>query len=370
MNYQRVAIEVESPEEVGYDNIKYNLTESSFADMAMSELDFDLKNLMIAYCDHKGKRELREAIALDSGLASRDNILITGGAAGALFIVATSLLKPEDHVVIIRPNYGLNLETPRAIGCQVDIYDLTFEEGFTIDPARVAAMLHPKTKCISITMPHNPTGVVWSETCFRQLVSLAENRGMKLIVDETYRDMTYAKPLPVGASVSSSVISVSSLSKSYGLPGIRIGWIATQDKALMEIFLAAKEQIVICNSIIDEEIAWQVYRRKDEILKRVRTEIAARFEIMKTWYRGQEEFEWIEPSGGVVAFPRIKPSLRVDLDLFYKTLKEKYGTYIGPGHWFEQDRRFIRIGFAWTKERADLSSGLKAITASVREAMI
>ena len=69
-----------------------------------------------------------------------------------------------------------------------------------------------------------------------------------------------------------------------------------------------------------------------------------------------------------MAFPRIKPSLNVDLDLFYKTLKEKYGTYIGPGHWFEQDRRFIRIGFAWTKERSDLSSGLQAITASVREA--
>ena len=368
MNYKRVAIEVESPEEVGYDNIKYNLTESSFADMTMSDLDFDLKDLVIAYCDHRGKRELREMIARESGLPNRDGVLITPGAAGALFIVATVLLNPYDHVLVIRPNYGLNLETPRAIGCHVDIYDLTFEEGFAIDLARVKAMLHHRTKYISITMPHNPTGVVWSEDCFRQLVALAESRGIKLVVDETYRDMTYGKALPIGASLSPAVISVTSVSKSYGLPGVRIGWIATQDAALMETFLAAKEQIIICNSIIDEEITWQVLRRKDQILPRVRKEIAARFDLLKKWYAAQDEFEWIEPGGGVVAFPRIKPGLPVDLDVFYKTLREKYGTFVGPGHWFEQDRRFIRIGIGWTRERADLEAGLKAISASVREA--
>lgn len=367
MNYKRIAIEIESPEEVGYDNIKYNLTESSFADMSMGELNLDLSNLVIAYGDHRGKRELRELIARECGLASRDCVLMTPGAAGALFIVATTLLGPDDHIVVIRPNYGLNLETPRAIGCHVDIYDLKFEEGFGIDPVRVAAMLHPKTKYISITVPHNPTGVVWTEACFRQLVALAESRGIKLIVDETYRDMTYASPLPVGASLSPAVISVTSLSKSYGLPGIRIGWIATQDAPLMETFLAAKEQIVICNSIVDEEIAWQVLRQKDELLPGIRREIAARFDILRNWQASQDEFEWIEPNGGVVAFPRIKPGLRVDLDLFYKTLKEKYGTFIGPGHWFEQDRRFIRIGFAWTRQRSDLTAGLQAISASVRE---
>ena len=370
MNYRRVAIEVESPEEVGYDNIKYNLSESSFADMKMGDLGFDLNDLVIAYGDHRGKRELREMIAKEAGLASRDNVLITPGAAGALFIIATTLLKPDDRMVVIRPNYGLNLETPRAIGCHVDIYDLTFEAGFQIDPDRVEGMLKPNTKYISVTMPHNPTGVIWSESTLRALVRLAEKRGIKLVIDETYRDMSYGAPLPIGASLSPAVISVTSVSKSYGLPGVRIGWIATQDSQLVEIFLAAKEQIVICTPIIDEEIVWRVFARKAEILAKVKAEIGVRFGLLKSWYDGQDEFEWIEPQGGVVAFPRIKPALKVDLDLFYKTLREKYGTFVGPGHWFEQDRRFVRIGFGWTTERSALTSGLAAISAAVRAARL
>jgi len=365
MNYHRMPIEVESPEQVGYEKIKNNLTESSCTDVALRDLGLDLQNLLVAYCDHRGKNELRELIAHDSGLASRDAILMTSGAAGALFIIATTLLGTDDHILVVRPNYATNLETPRAIGCHVDIYDLKFEEGFDIDPSRLEAMLHPRTKYISITLPSNPTGVVLSEARLRQLIALAEKRGIKLLVDETYREMTFAGPLPVAASLSPAAISVSSLSKTYGLPGLRMGWIATRDPALQESFLAAKEQIVICNSVVDEEISWQFLRRKAELLPGIRREIAARFAMVKKWHDTQEELEWVEPKGGVVAFPRIKPSLRLDLDDFYRTLQEQYGTYVGPGHWFEMDRRFMRIGFGWST-RADLAAGLQAITAAVR----
>jgi aspartate/methionine/tyrosine aminotransferase len=310
---------------------------------------------------------LRQLIARDSGLASSDQILMTPGAAGALFIIATTLLGPDDHILVVRPNYATNLETPRAIGCQIDICDLRFEEGFDIDPARVAGLLHGKTKYISITVPSNPTGAVLSESRLRQLVALAENRGIRLLVDETYREMTFAGALPVAASLSPAAISVSSLSKTYGLPGLRMGWIASQDPGLQEAFLAAKEQIVICNSVVDEEIAFQFLRRKAELLPGIRREIAERFALVRAWQSSQEELEWIEPKGGVVAFPRIKPGLRVDLDRFYRTLQEQHGTFVGPGHWFEMDRRFMRIGFGWPK-RADLAAGLQAISASVRSA--
>jgi len=360
-------IEIESPEQMGYDKIKYNLTESSCADLAMSDLRLDLQGLLVAYCDHRGKAELRDLIARDSGLDSRDQVLMTPGAAGALFIVATTLLGSDDRLLVVRPNYATNLETPRAIGCQVDILDLKFEEGFDLDPDRVAAMLHPRTKYISITVPSNPTGVVLSATRLRQLITLAESRGIRLLVDETYREMTFADALPVAASLSPAVISVSSLSKAYGLPGLRMGWIAAQDPALQESFLAAKEQIVICNSVVDEEIAWQFLRRKAELLPGIRREIAERFAIVKNWYGAQDELEWVEPSGGVVAFPRIKPSLGVDLDRFYRTLQEQYGTFVGPGHWFEMDRRFMRIGFGWPP-RSHLSAGLQAVTAAVQSA--
>ncbi|MBI3885721.1 MAG: pyridoxal phosphate-dependent aminotransferase [Opitutae bacterium] len=367
MRYRRMPIEVESPEQLGYDKIRFNLTESSCADLTFGELNLDLASLPLAYCDHRGKPELRTAIATDSGLPSRDAVLLTPGAAGALFIVATTLLGPDDHLLVVRPNYATNLETPRAIGCHVDICDLRFEDGFDLDLDRLAAMLHPQTKYLSITVPNNPTGTVISAARLHALVGLAESRGIRLLVDETYREMTYGEPLPVAASLSKSVISVSSLSKTYGLPGLRLGWLATQDAALMETFLAAKEQIVICNSVIDEEIAWQFYRGKPAWLARNRAEIAARFALVQAWFAAQEELEWVEPRGGVVAFPRIKPSLGVDVDRFYQILQEQHGTYVGPGHWFETDRRHFRIGFGWPRT-ADLAGGLAAITAAVRAA--
>ncbi len=367
MNYKRMPIEIESPEQMGYDKIKYNLTESSCTDLVLGELGLDLQGLLVAYCDHRGKPELRDLIARDSGLASGDQVLMAPGAAGALFIIATSLLDRDDHLLVVRPNYATNLETPRAIGCHVDICDLKFEDGFDIDPGRIARMLHPRTKYISVTTPGNPTGVVLSDTRLRELIGIAESRGIKLLVDETYREMTFDGPLPVAASLSPAAISVSSLSKTYGLPGLRMGWIATQDPELQEKFLAAKEQIVICNSIVDEEISWQVLQKRSALLVGIRQEIAERFAIVRDWYVKQDELEWVEPRGGVVAFPRIKPSVRVDLDRFYQTLQEMHGTYVGPGHWFEQDRRHMRIGFGWPK-REHLAPGLAAITASVRAA--
>ena len=203
----------------------------------------------------------------------------------------------------------------------------------------------------------------------RQLIALAESRGIKLLVDETYREMTFAGPLPAAASLSPAAISVSSLSKTYGLPGLRMGWIATRDPALQEKFLAAKEQIVICNSVVDEEIAWQFLRRKAGLLPGIRREIAKRFAIVRQWHAAQDDLEWIEPEGGVVAFPRIKPSLRVDVDRFYLTLQEQHGTFVGPGHWFEMDRRFMRIGFGWPT-REHLAAGLQTISAAIRSARI
>src|SRR5436305_12874676 len=105
MNYQRMPIEIESPEQMGYDKIKYNLTESSCTDLALGDLGLDLKGLLVAYCDHRGKTELRDLIARESGLAARDAVLMTPGAAAALCIIATSLLGPDDHILVVRPSY-------------------------------------------------------------------------------------------------------------------------------------------------------------------------------------------------------------------------------------------------------------------------
>ena len=159
-------IEIESPEQIGYQNIEANLAESSVTDAVLSTLNFQLNDLVLCYGDHFGKPELRELIVQDDAGLTRDDVLVTAGAATALFIVNTSLLKPDDHLIVAFPNYSTNIETPRAIGCQVDFLRLTFEEGFRVNLEKLAALIRPQTKLISLTTPHNPTGTMLSHAAF------------------------------------------------------------------------------------------------------------------------------------------------------------------------------------------------------------
>ncbi|MFD1982232.1 pyridoxal phosphate-dependent aminotransferase [Mesorhizobium newzealandense] len=235
MNYARMVIEKEAPEEYGYDRIRYNLSESSIADQKLSDIGLSLPDLTLFYGEHRGDKALRALIAAQDAGVSPDDVLVTAGAAGALFIISTSLLSASDHLVVIRPNYATNIETPRAIGCTISFVDLAFEDGFAIDVGQVAAAIQPNTRLISVTCPHNPTGTMMGRAELDALVALAESRNCHLLVDETYRDLSYGKRLPSAASLSPKAISVSSLSKAFGIPGIRIGWLITRDAELQEV---------------------------------------------------------------------------------------------------------------------------------------
>jgi len=367
MKYRRMPIEIESPEQLGYGKIRHNLTESSVTDMRLDQLDLDLGPLVLAYTDHLGKPELRELLAAEGeGLSPRD-VLVTPGAAAALFIVATSLLKEGDHLVVAFPNYATNIETPRAVGCDLDLYRLAFEDGFCFSVDRLAGLVKPQTRLISLTSPHNPTGATMTRQDLESAIELAEKHGCYLLVDETYREMNFGGPTPLAASLSPRCISVASLSKSYGLPGIRMGWIITRDKSLQELFLAAKEQILICNSVVDEEIALRVLSRKGDILPPILERNRRALGTVKAWMSEQQDLEWVEPRGGVVCFPRIKASSQVDVEAFYRILNEKYGTFVGPGHWFGMDRRYMRIGYGWPRAE-ELAGGLAGISAALQEA--
>jgi aspartate/methionine/tyrosine aminotransferase len=372
VKYRRMPIEEESPEQFGYDRIRYNLTESSVRDRSLADLGIELRDLLLFYGDHAGNESFRDLVAEQSGGepggVTRDDVLVTAGAAQALFVIATSLLDKGDHLVVIRPNYATNIETPRAIEADVSFLDLTFEDGFRIDPEKLMALVTPRTKYVSVTLPHNPTGVMMDEADLRSLVGRVESAGCRLLVDETYREMTFGRPLPVAATLSERAISVSSLSKTYGIPGIRTGWLVCRDGELMKTFLAAKEQIGICGSVVDEEIAGRAFACREAWLSELRPLIAARLQVVKDWMDGEEMMEWVEPGGGVVCFPRIKPEVPVDVDEFYRVLGEVHGAYVGPGHWFEQDRRHMRIGYAWPLAD-ELEGGLAAVSGSIRAAL-
>jgi aspartate/methionine/tyrosine aminotransferase len=368
VKYVRMPIEVESPEQLGYERIKYNLSESSVRDRSLAELGFELDDMVLFYGDHVGHPGLRELIAEESGGGvGGDDVLVTAGAAAALFIIATTLLERGDHLVVVRPNYATNIETPRAIQADISYLELSFDEGFVIDVDKLAALMTPRTKYVSITLPHNPTGQLVDGDELRRLVDAVERAGCRLLVDETYREMTFGAPLPVAASLSPSAVSVSSLSKTYGIPGIRSGWLVCRDRDLMRTFLAGKEQIGICGSVVDEELAYRALSQRDAFLPANLRRIRAALDVMREWMAGEELMEWIEPKGGVVSFPRIKPEAPVDVDEFYRVLNDEHGTYVGPGHWFEQPRRHMRVGFGWPTLE-ELRGGLGAMSASLRAA--
>lgn len=360
MDYKRMPIEIESPEQLGYSVVKYNLTESSINDTLFSDIQLNINDLKLCYGDHLGKPQLRKLIADEFVNLTKKNVLITAGAASALFIVSTSLLDKNDHLVVIRPNYASNIETPRAIGCEIDYVDLKFENKFSISVDDVRLKIKSNTKLISITHPHNPTGMVISKDTMMELATMSEKNNYFLLVDETYRELNLKNIYPLGASLHKRIISVGSVSKAFGLPGIRIGWLITQNPDLFETFLAAKEQIFVCNSVIDEEVAYQYLMRKKHYFKQIKEHILKNYQTVMDWISAEKRMEMVEPQGGVVCFPRIK-SNGIDAKKFYEILNNKYQTYVGPGHWFEMPANYMRIGFGWPTNN-ELKQGLKNIS--------
>jgi len=350
MHYRRTPIEIESPEQLGYDVIENNLAESSFSDMSLAGygIEADVTDLLLPYADHLGLERLRRTIAGDGPPLRADDVLVTAGAASALFIVSTSLLESGAHALVCAPNYVTNLETPRAIGAELEPLELRFEDGWRLDLDLVASRLRPDTRLVSVTYPHNPTGAMLAAEALHELVALVERHGTaRLLVDETYRELAYGEALPMAASLSPRVIGISSMSKTYGLPGLRIGWLTCSDADLMETFLAAKEQIFISGAVIEEELTARILDRRDSILEHVRSSVQTNLDLVREWILENPAFEWVEPAAGVVCFPRLREEVATGVDQFYRELYDVHGTYVGPGHWFDQDRRYFRLGFGW-----------------------
>ena len=205
-----------------------------------------------------------------------------------------------------------------------------------------------------------------TEAELREAVELVEERGLFLLFDETYRHMAAGDTLlTAAAGLSDRVISISSMSKCYGLPGIRTGWLATRNQEILDRVLAIREQVSISNNALSEKIAEEVLRNSGAFLAKARERIAENREVVAGWMAEQADFEWVRPEAGVVCLPRIKSGKRVDPEALYRRLAEEYRTFVVPGRCFEMDERFFRIGFG--ADADEIRTGLANLNQALAE---
>lgn len=367
MYFTRMLMEEEAPAQLGYERIKYNFMESSTVVKTMAEVGIKPDvNMPLLYTDHMGNPALRKMIGQDYGLGPQ-NVLVCTGSCMSLLVIYATLLGPGEHAVVMQPNYTANIEIAKSLGCDLDLFCPKFENGFQPDMGELRALIKPNTKLVNITYPHNPTGTMIDKATLMEISELCRENGSYLLVDEAYRDITHGEALPHGASLGRHVISIETLSKGVGIPGIRSGWIVAADEDLILKFLATKEQVCICGSIVDEDYARQVMERKEQLMPYIHRDMMEKFAIVKDFMANQDVLEWVEPGGGVVCLPRIKPQIKLDAADFYEALNNKYGVFVGPGRWFYMDDRFFRLGFG-SSSAQKLKEGLPLILKAVADA--
>lgn len=344
--------------------VKYDIGESAVKYLTFGQLGISIDHLPIRYGHHTGRPDLRACLSEQYQPLSAANVLVTSGGSEAIFLIAAALLKPGDHVIVEHPNYPSLYEIPRSLGCAVSFLPLRFENQFKPDLSELDHLITPQTRLVSLTHPNNPTGSMISREALTELIRWVEDKGLYLLFDETYREMGFENSLPPACTLSRRAISLSSMSKCYGLPGIRIGWMVTQDQELLTSALNIREQVTITNNAIGEEIALQVLMQKERYLSQARESILRNRAIVAQWMDRQEDFEWIFPEAGVVSLPRLKEHVHVEPEKLYVHLAKKYQTFVIPGRCFEVDNRYFRLGFGATPE--EIKSGL----ANLNQALI
>lgn len=323
----------------------YHLTASDAQTMSLSELlalaDDDgrerWESLTLGYTETYGLPALREEIASTYDGLSAEDVLCFAGAEEAIYLAMQTLLEPEDHVVVVTPNYQAAETIPRSL-CEVTGVALRPEDGWALDVDAVEAQLRPGTRLVSVNFPNNPTGAVPDPETWQRLVRLCDERGVLLFSDEVYRglELEPRASLPQAAGLSPNALSLNVMSKAYGLPGLRIGWIACRDRALLARLERAKHYTSICNSAPSEVLALIGLRARARILKRNRGIIAENLPVFDAFFaRFPELFEWEAPQGGCVCFPRY---LGADgIEAMCAELVEQEGVLLLPSSIYRSD---------------------------------
>ena len=324
----------------------------------------DFLRLRLGYTESLGSPDLRRAItALYAGIAA-DEVLVHAGAEEAIFNFMHVALEVGDQVIVHSPYYQSLGEVARALGAEVAEWRGDPEHGWALDLAALRQQLTPRTRVVVVNFPHNPTGFLPTGEFVRELSALAEQRGFIVFSDEVYRGLEAERTdrLPAFADVNERAVSLGVLSKTYGLPGLRIGWIATHDRELYRRMAAFKDYTTICNSAPSEFLATLALRHAETLAARNQQIIQDNLDRLDGFFAAHMDvFAWHRPKAGSVAFPALR---RGNVEAFCAKLIRDAGVLLLPGALYGPDLNCFRIGFG----RKNLPAALHRLEAYMREA--
>lgn len=332
-------------------------------------------SLALGYTPTWGTDPLREAIASTYHAIEPRDVLVFSGAEEALFWAMQRLLEPGDHAVVTVPNYQSTESVPLATGVELTGVPLWTGSGsslrWTFDLDRLRAALRPNTKVVVVNFPNNPSGFVADRASFIELAAWCDARGIRLVSDEVYRgvELDPTRTLPQAADLSERALSINVMSKAYGLPGLRIGWIASRDNAVLRDLERSKEFTTICNAAPSEFLATIALRNADKLRSRVRDIVVRNAGTFDAFFAEHaDRFEWARPDGGCVAFPRYLGAEGVEE--FCRRLVDDSGVLLLPASIFRSDLAEVpddrfRIGLGRTDPEPALDA-LEAFLTSER----
>jgi aspartate/methionine/tyrosine aminotransferase len=305
----------------------------------------ELSSLRLGYTESLGNLELRTQIASLYEKISPGQILVHSGAEEAIFNFMNVALDAGDHIIVQAPYYQSLGEVARSIGVHVTEWKGDPDCDWELDLQFLKKNVTDRTKVVEVNFPHNPTGYLPDSGFLRELSVLSDKWGFIVFSDEVYRGLEYepTECLPAFSDISGRGISLGVMSKSYGLAGLRIGWVATRNKELFDALAAFKDYTTICNSAPSEYLAALALRHRRAIIERNLRIIRGNLSLLASFFsRHQDLFVWHEPKAGPIAFPRY---LGGPVEQFCSELVRSAGVLLLPGTLFGDGYDCFRIGF-------------------------
>ena len=323
-----------------------------------------LKKLWLGYTESQGSPELREEIVKLYKTIKPEDVIVFSGAEEGIFIFMNVLLQKGDHVIVQFPAYQSLYEIAKSIGCEVTNWAMNDKNNWELNIEFLKNNIKQNTKAIIVNFPHNPTGYLPSKEKFNQIIEIAKEKNIHVFSDEVYRLLEYDKnnTLPAMADCYDKALSLGVMSKTFGLAGLRIGWIATKDKDLFKKIASFKDFTSICNSAPSEFLSTIALKHKEHLIKRNLGIIENNLKLLDNFFeRYNHLFGWIRPKAGSIALPKIKFDKNVED--FCIDLVNKKEVLLLPSTMYDFDDKHFRIGFG----RKNMPEALKKLEEYIKE---